>query len=490
MLGVRFLIGASTGILLGLFALSEASANGLWSEKPANAPALVELPSLQPIINNLDTTIVNISTTAERPEPPVNPGPPPGSPFMGPQDFFERFFGNPSPQPRRSMGSGFLISEDGFILTNNHVIEGASKIEVRVAEGSGKVVSPENQEVYVAEVIGRDPRTDIALIKIKPKQKLNFAYLGDSDRMRKGDWVVAMGNPFGLEHSVSIGIISAKGREISPNENRRFDDFIQTDAAINFGNSGGPLINLKGEVIGINTAITAQGSGIGFAVSINLVKEILPQLKKDGAVKRGYLGVAIQDVTPEIQQALGLPSAEGVLINDAVKGGPADKILQAGDVITKVERSSVRDARELQQAIGRRKPGESVRLELIRDGRVVKVAVKLGSLDEGAPSSPQQPSDRSDKLGLMVKPHPEESAMMIQSVSPNSSAEEAGLMPGDLLLEARYQSKAYPLNDLKNYERLLKKAKAGSSILFSVQRMQPTGDKVSVFVAVKVPDDN
>ncbi|MDB5036903.1 MAG: degP, partial [Bacteriovoracaceae bacterium] len=249
-------------------------------------------------------------------------------PFGDPQEFFEKFFGGPMreapPQARRVLGSGFIISKDGYILTNNHVVEGSDKIEISILSRD-KRTKKDNK--FQATIIGRDAATDVALLKIKTGFDLPFAYLGNSKNMQKGDWVLAMGNPFGLDHSVSEGIVSAIGREISPGENRRFDDFIQTSAAINFGNSGGPLVNMKGEVIGINTAITAQGSGIGFAVPINIVKDVVSQLKDSGAVSRGYLGVMIGDITEEMKEGFGLTSAKGVIVNDIVAGGPAEKVI-------------------------------------------------------------------------------------------------------------------------------------------------------------------
>jgi serine protease Do len=468
---------------------SSARTKGFWSEKSPKAEPLVRVPSIQPIIEELDTTIVNISTSSEADKAPGRgPQGMPGDPFMNPEEFFERFFGpNPRQQrPRRSMGSGFIISADGYILTNNHVIEGADKIEVSLKKNSAD--RSQDNTTIEAKIIGRDPRTDVALIKIDPKYKLPFAYLGDSDRMKKGDWVVAMGNPFGLDHSVSIGIISAKGREISPNENRRFDDFIQTDAAINFGNSGGPLVNMKGEVIGINTAITAQGSGIGFAVPINMVKGIILQLKDRGKVQRGYLGVMIQDISEEMKDALGLRSTKGVLVNDVAPEGPAaGSALKPGDVIIRVDDEPTSDTRALQRIIGRKQPNTTVNLEVLRDSNRMRLSVRLGSLDEGQ----QQPiaarsNDETDRLGFVAKNHPE-GGIEIDALDPNSPAAQAGVIPGDRIQQITYKSKKIQIRNVKDYRKLLNVLKTGESILLNVTRMQARDQSISMFVAFRVP---
>ena len=233
--------------------------------------------------------------------------------FFG-EDFFEKFFGDMPKREykQRSLGSGFIIDREGYILTNNHVVERAQSIKVKLTDS----------KEYDATVIGKDPKTDIALIKINAKQDLPVATFGDSDKLEVGDWVVAIGNPFGLEHTVTQGIVSAKGRVIGAGP---YDDFIQTDASINPGNSGGPLFNLKGEVVGINTAIVSGGQGIGFAIPINVVRDLLPQLKSKGKVVRGWLGVVIQKVTPEIAKSFGLKETEGALVSDVAEQSPADK---------------------------------------------------------------------------------------------------------------------------------------------------------------------
>ena len=479
---------------LGFSNATYAKSRQLWSEKTKAAKKLVSLPSIQPVIKELDATIVNISSTTKpkqmksKQDRQDNRHRNPTDPFMNPEDFFERFFGQtPRSRPRRSMGSGFIISPDGYILTNNHVVEGADKIEVTVSLKPRGNADDSEQQVYSAKVIGRDPHTDIALVKIKPKEKLPYSYLGNSDVLKKGDWVVAMGNPFGLDHSVSIGIVSAKGREISSNENRRFDDFIQTDAAINFGNSGGPLVNVKGEVVGINTAITAQGSGIGFAIPINMAKNVLPQLKEKGSVSRGYLGVMIQDVTEEMKNALGLDRAKGVLVNDTAPGGPASKsALKPGDVIVRVNGIQTPDAHSLQRIIGRMKPGAVVNLRVYRKRQQLSMSLKLGALDESQKAKPKTQEQKTDKLGLFVAVSPQ-GGLEIQDVDPESSPAKQGLIPGDRIIQITFATKDYEMKSLRDYERLLKKIKSGDSVVLRVVRQVGPDQKASIYVGFKVP---
>lgn len=473
---IAYVLVASLSLVL---LAKESLAQKPWSEKGSKAQELVKLPSLQPIIQELDAAVVNISTAAEvGAGPEAAPGIP-FDPFSSPEQLFERFFRGPGqqPQPRRSMGSGFFISKDGYIITNNHVIEGADRIEVTTTGNNA------SQQTYVAELVGRDPRTDIAIIKVEGKN-FPFAQLGNSDQILKGDWVLAFGNPFGLDHSVSVGIVSAKGREISPNENRRFDDFIQTDAAINFGNSGGPLVNTRGEVVGINTAITAQGSGIGFAVPINVAKEILPQLIERGSVARGYLGVMIQDITPELQEALGLKSTNGVIVNDIVEDGPsARSALQAGDVILQVDSEIIEDSRSLQRVIARSKPNQTVQVKILREGKGMTLSVRLGALDEAGnvSSLPQSGEEiRYDKLGLHVEKNKNGDGLVVVHISGEASSP---LFPEDIILSIIHNGKRHPMNSMESYEKLLRDLKAGEAIVFQVRR----GPNTQFFFDFRIP---
>lgn len=466
-----------------------AKASSFWTEKDSNAQNLVNLPNLGPVIDAVDASIVNIATSSEvkrearrRGQPNQGPG---MDPFLNPEEFFEHFFGSPFREqqraPRRSLGSGFLISKDGFIVTNNHVIEGADKIEVMIFTGeprNGRQLREGDK--FEAKVVGRDPATDVALIKIDAKKELAFVPLGNSSKIKKGDWVLAFGNPFGLDHSVSLGIISAIGREISPNENRRFDDFIQTDAAINFGNSGGPLVNLKGEVIGMNTAITAQGSGIGFAVPVNILKEVLPQLKAGGSVQRGYLGVMIQEVTDEMKDALGVKEAKGVLVNDVVPDGPAAKsALKRGDIILRVEGVDVNEAKDLQKNIAKVRPGQSVNLDILREKKPMKVSVKVGALPSDEEAAAKIDGEmKTDKIGIAVGAVPDNSGVVIQDVDEKSPAAQAGVIPGDIIRQINGQ----PIKTVSDYNKVVGSLKSKQTVLIDLERRN-----IKLFVAFRAP---
>ncbi len=481
----------SLSLLVSTAAVTSLDAKVFWTERDASGAPIVNLPNLGPIIDQVDAAVVNIATSSEPKKAKVEkrrrgaPEQMPMDPFSNPEEFFERFFGSPlqdrPQQPRRSLGSGFIISKDGYIVTNNHVIDGADTIEVNVFSGEGNGTGVSKGDKFQAKLIGRDPATDLALIKIDAKKDLVFVPLGNSTKVRKGDWALAFGNPFGLDHSVSLGIISATGREINMNENRRFDDFIQTDAAINFGNSGGPLINLKGEVIGVNTAITAQGSGIGFAVPVNILKDVLPQLKDSGSVSRGYLGVMIQDVSEEIREALGLSTASGVVINDLVANGPAAKSqLQRGDVIIKIGDRDIPNSRELQKTIANLKPGASINMHVIRDKKVVQVSVKLGNLtDESDEQAGAESGEQNhDKLGLIVGSVPDNSGVVVQDIAPNSAAGEAGILPGDILKKVNNT----PVKDVKSYSQVVANIKSKQPVLMDLERQN-----LKLFVAFRAP---
>src|SRR5918992_736544 len=330
---------------------------------------------MRPVVVNISSTQVSETRSPQGPQGQQDFGSPFGEedPF---NDFWRRFFGNPSPRGRqrqRSLGSGFLIDSDGSILTNNHVVENAQKIVVKLAD----------EQEYEAKVIGRDPKTDIAIIKIEAKTKLTPANLGDSDGLEVGEWVMAIGNPFGLDSTVTSGIVSAKGRHIGQGP---YDNFIQTDASINPGNSGGPLINLRGEVVGINTAIFSQSGGnvgIGFAIPINLVKELLPELKAKGKVTRGWLGVSIQRMTPEIAEGFGMEKARGALVATVIEGSPADEAgIETGDVIIEYNGQRIEESNQLPILVAQTDVGKSARLTVMRDNKQIPITVKIGELKE------------------------------------------------------------------------------------------------------------
>ena len=314
-------------------------------------------------------------------------------PFGGEEDFFNHFFGQMPERDlkQQSLGSGFIVDKEGYILTNNHVVEEADDIRVTLLDGRS----------YDAEVKGRDPKTDIALIRIKPENGLPVATLGDSDALLVGEWVIAIGNPFGFGHTVTAGVVSAKDRTIGAGP---YDAFIQTDASINPGNSGGPLFNARGEVVGINSAIIASGQGIGFAIPINIAKSIMEQLREKGSVTRGWLGVQIQALTPELRESLDLSAEGGALVAGVIKGDPAEKAgLKAGDVVVEFDGRSVRSDRDLVSIVGNTPVGRKVALKVVRDGKTltleVKVARRSDDKDEAAAGGRGGPGREGDRQG-------------------------------------------------------------------------------------------
>jgi serine protease Do len=395
----------------------------------------------------------------------------PGSPF-GDDSPFGRFFEgvHPVPQKEEGVGSGFVISQEGFILTNNHVIDGAEQIKVKFANG----------KEYDGKVVGRDPKTDLALVKIDGVKDLHPLPLGDSEQTKVGSWVVAIGSPFGLEQTVTQGIVSGKGRVIGSGP---YDDFIQTDASINPGNSGGPLINMKGEVIGINTAINPSGQGIGFAIPINMAKSIIPQLEQKGSVTRGWLGVSIQQMTPALGKSFGLKGQEGVLVSDVFKGGPAEKAgIERGDVITQFDGKSVSELKDLSQIVAATPVGKLVTVKLMRDGTAVEREVKVGQM-ENQPELAEASAHKS--LGITVQQLTpdiarslglrQESGVVVTGVEPGSSAADAGIQTGDVIKEVNRR----PVRDMDSFTQAINQAKDQDSVLLLIQRGQN-----SLFAAV------
>jgi len=418
--------------------------------------------SFADLAERLKPTVVNISTTKTIRGGGLRS---PFERYFGDDDFFERFFGD---VPRRefkqkSLGSGFIISDDGYIFTNNHVIEQADRILVKLSDG----------REYKAEVIGRDAKTDLALIKIKPSNSLPIADIGDSDRLRVGEWVMAIGNPFGLEQTVTVGIVSAKGRVIGAGP---YDNFIQTDASINPGNSGGPLFTMEGKVIGINTAIVAQGQGIGFAIPISMAKSILPDLKSKGKVTRGWMGISVQDVTEDIAKNLRMKQARGALISDIFKGDPADKSgLRSGDVIIEINGKSINDSHELLIMIASFHVGDKVNVKVLRDGqeRAFQVAV---AERKDRPEMARENIEGKVSLGMTVHsitPQmarqldiPSLKGVIVTDVEEGSSADEVGIQPRDIIL----QINKVRVNSLKDYQQEMSKASAKNSVLLLIKR--------------------
>jgi serine protease Do len=386
------------------------------------------------------------------------------------RDFFERFFGDQIPKDFRqqSLGSGFVIDRDGFILTNNHVVEETDEIKVRLADESE----------FNAKIVGRDPKTDLALIHIDSVQPLKPLTLGDSDNLEVGDWVVAIGNPFGLETTVTAGIVSAKYRQIGAGS---YDNFIQTDASINPGNSGGPLLNTAGEVIGINSAILSRSGGsvgIGFAIPINMAKDLLPQLKK-GKVIRGWLGVMIQKITADLKDKLDLRDEKGALVADVKAGGPADEAgIERGDVIVSFDGNEIREMHDLPYIVASTPVGKKVMVEVIRKGREKRFQVKTGELEDEKEAL--LVSKATPDIGMVVEEMTPEIAknfglsetigLIVAQVEKNSPAGEAGMRPGDIVLEVDQ----IPMKKLVQFNRKIEEYKAGDTILFLLNRRGTT----------------
>lgn len=376
-----------------------------------------------------------------------------------PMDPFEFFFGpnfrgpggqQNEPMVRQSAGSGFFIASDGELLTNNHVVEDADKIQIQLNDKS----------TYDVKVVGRDPATDIAVLQVvDPDRKFPTLPLGDSSSLRVGEWVMAVGNPLNMDHTVTVGVVSAKERVLGISDNA-FENFIQTDAAINFGNSGGPLVDVNGAAIGINTAINAGGQNLGFAVPINIAKRILPQLREHGSVVRGYLGAQIRDITPEIQQAFDLPNRNGAFVEEVVAGHAAAKAgLEHGDAIVSVDGRNVTSARELIDAVSANPPGAKIKLGVIRNGKPVDLEVKLeerpGNIQAEGSSGESNEDDVASRIGITVREltpqlrqmygvDDEISGVVVTGVDPVSPAAEKGLMPGDVVTEANGASVTTP----------------------------------------------
>ena len=430
-------------------------------------------PSFAVIAKKTMPVVVNIATASQR------------SPRSGSndpiEDFFSRFFGEAVPRENnlRSLGSGILINKDGEILTNYHVVRNADTIKVKLAD----------QSEHEARLIGKDDRTDLALIKIrKSPGNFPFAKLGASAQLDVGDWVMAIGNPFGLEHTVTAGIVSAKGRVIGAGP---YDNFIQTDASINPGNSGGPLINAAGEVVGVNSAIFSHSRGnvgIGFAIAIDLAKKVVQQLRKNGRVVRGWLGVRAQDVTPAIAQSLGLTRSLGemAIVTEVTENSPAAEAgVKTGDIVIEFNGKPVPRSHDFPGVIADTPPGQRITLKIIREKKEQTVAVKIGELaDENDPN--QQLEARDPELGLRVQRITPEAArrlgltssrgVLVVEVLPGSPADQVGVEPADVIREVNQR----PVTNVKDFERATRQGRRGDRILLLVQR----GDN-AVFFAVK-----
>lgn len=443
-----------------------------WFEtKPSSFADLAE--KVQPAVVNINTSHV-----VKRQE--MTP-----FPHFGPNDQFDEFFnkffeGMPKEQTQRALGSGFIINKEGDILTNYHVVNGADDIEVKISDG----------RKFKAKVVGKDEKSDIALLKISKAGDLPYVTLGDSNALRPGDWVMAIGNPFGLEHTVTVGVVSALGRILGGGT---YAKYIQTDASINPGNSGGPLFNLKGEVVGINTMIYAAGQGIGFAIPIDLAKEELPQLTSKGQVTRGWLGVAIQDITPELAKSFNLTEDKGALIAEVYPDSPAAKGgMMRGDVVKKFNGKEIDDPTSLSLEVGTMQPGSDVDMVIVRGGKDYTIKVKLGKSEgektaaAGETAKPEATS-KADVMGLVVESISPELAsrldlpagykgVVVSQVEPGSAAEGADIHSGDVIMEVNNAK----VSSVDDYVGATKNMKKGDIIRLLLKR-----GHASIYVAFR-----
>jgi len=428
--------------------------------KDVPADLLTTQKAFSTVAKKVTPSVVNISTISKKKIV---------QPFFEMNPFFEDFLAGPQFKRDKSLGSGFIISKDGYIVTNDHVVRDAESVQVKLS----------NDKVYDAKVVGGDQKTDIAVIKI-PAGDLPVAVLGDSDKLEVGEWAIAIGNPFGLERSMTVGVISAKGRSNMGIET--YENFIQTDASINPGNSGGPLLNIHGEVIGINTAIVAAGQGIGFAIPITMAKPIFSQLMQKGNVSRGYMGVTIQPVTEELAQSFGLKESKGALINDLLKGGPADKAgIRQGDIITNFNGTSVTDPSHLQRLVAEAGIGKSAKVEIMRDGKKLTVTMILANADtapkqHSSGSNRQSHSGDADILGLVVDDG-EQAGAIIQNVEQRSIAAEAGIKRGDLIVSINRKA----IHSAADYHLAINRAGKGGRVTILVRR-----GEASIYFAVRI----
>ena len=451
-------------IVVPVFALQKGNPAPLWSEHqvaPA-APAPPPSPWVQ-LARELKPAVVNVSTKrVEEGRRRLEGSGDEQGPF---NQFFRQFFGDQPRRTVRSLGSGFIVNADGYVVTNNHVVDGATEIKVTLADG----------HELAAKVLGRDPKTDLALLKIDATG-LPLIALGDSTQLQVGEPVMAIGNPFGLEQTVTTGIVSATGRVIGEGP---YDDFIQTDASINPGNSGGPLINSKGQAVGINTALVSQSGGsvgIGFAIPINLAKPVLTQLATAGRVERGYLGVAVQRITPDLAKSFKLEGPQGALVASVAAGSPAMNAgVKRGDVIVEYDGHRIARSDALPRVVGETPVGKDVALVVVRDGKPVTLSVKVARLAE-TPERVVAESDTTAPLGLTVQTltpalarqfglH-ESVGVLVRGVEGASPAADAGVQPGDVIAEIDRQ----PVKSVDDLERAIDKRRPGSSTLLLVHR--------------------
>ncbi len=457
--------------VIGALVVSLLVAAPAWAQPPRQDRA--PLPDAKALLRALEDAF---STVADRVTPSVvNVSTTPNKPASGeesPEELYERYFRRRPPDARAS-GSGVIVDSKGYVLTNNHVIENAREITVRLSDS----------RKFSAKLVGRDPKTDLAVLKVDAPGPLPVAELGDSDRLRVGQWAIAIGNPFGLDRTVTVGIVSAVAR------NRvgvaQYENFIQTDASINPGNSGGPLLNLDGKVIGINTAIVSAGQGIGFAIPINEARAVAAQLIAKGRVVRGWLGLVIQDVTDELSPSFGVKERQGVLVADVMRGGPAEKAgLRPGDVVVEFGGAKVREVPDLQRRAAAVVPGQTAKVTVIRDKKPVALSVTVGEMpaDEPEETAVEQ---GGDGIGAQVEPTGPDAAergLVVTEVAAGSPADRAGLRRGDVILEVNRQ----PAPDVTALNRILAQTRAADPVLLYLRRPS-AGGRTQYLVLERAP---
>ncbi|OGB92279.1 MAG: hypothetical protein A2Z31_07470 [candidate division NC10 bacterium RBG_16_65_8] len=470
----------SGGVLVCLLAFAAPA----WAQDGRSALQSLQDAFVQ-VAQAVKPAVVNIATT-QKPRPSERRrGQVPPS-FQGPfreffgDEFFERFFGDQPQRERRSLGSGVIVDKRGYILTNNHVIERADDIEVRLSD----------KRKLKATVVGKDPKTDLAVIKVDATNDLPVAALGDSGKIRIAEWVMAIGNPFGLDQTVTVGVVSAIGR--SDVGITTYEDFIQTDASINPGNSGGPLVNLSGEVIGINTAIVATGQGIGFAIPINMAREITDRLIAQGKVVRGWLGIGIQELTEELASQFGVKPEEGVLVGNVMKDSPAEKGgLKTGDIIQEFNNAKITSVRQLQREVAQTAVNAPAKVTVLREKQPLSLTIMLGEQPSEVTAGPaESPAETGEQFGLSVQElTPElreqlkvqaEGGVVVSGVEDGGPAARAGLRAGDVVAEVNRER----VRSVADFIRIVGQMRRGSNLLLLVQR---EGGSRFVVVAPKQP---
>jgi serine protease Do len=476
-------VAALIGVALGAFSIGRAEqSRGRPLAAAVEAPILpVQMPlttgTFAKVAEAIRPAVININTVA-RGGGGGGGGRTPFEEFFG-EEFFRRFFGDtPERMPQRSLGSGVIVDPTGIALTNAHVVENATNIEVITVDGNK----------HKAKVIGLDKKTDLAVLKLDDgKASFSYARMGDSDTLQVGDWVIAVGSPFGLQSTVTAGIISAKARQIGQGP---FDDYLQTDAAINPGNSGGPLVNMQGEIVGINTAIVAGGSGIGFAIPSNMARKIYTELQAKGRVTRGWLGVSIQPLTPELAKSFGAKDNKGVLLSEVMSDSPAAKAgLQSGDILLEFQGKKMEAPADLQRAVGLTSPGTSAKVKVWREQSEKSLEVKIGEAPDEQREARGGGQGQRGKLALGVEVRPitpdiarqlnlrTSEGVIVARVEDGSAAEEAGVQRGDVIREINRQK----VRSMTDFEKATKDVKEGDRLTVLLQR-----GPMSLYVAFTV----